>query len=236
MTAIFKREFKSYFTSSVGYIVLAILFFFGGYFFWGSNLSSNLADLTAVYSNLMSIVLMAVIPVLTMRLFSEEKRQKTDQALLTAPVSLTGIVAGKFLAALLLYALGIAVTFLYAIIVAFYQTPDWVLIMGNYLGLLLLGGAMIAIGMLISSLTESMFVAALLTFSASFLLMSLDSLITVFTDAEWVISAVGFLSVTARYSNFAMGLINYNDVIFFLCMEALFVFLTVRVLDRKRWS
>ena len=103
MAAIFKREFKAYFTSPIGYFVLAILFFFAGWFFYAGNLTANSADLTSVYSSLFSIVLLAVLPILTMRLFSDEKRQKTDQALLTAPVSLTGIVMGKFLAALLLY-------------------------------------------------------------------------------------------------------------------------------------
>lgn len=236
MSAIFKRELKAYFTSPIGYIVLAILFAFGGWFFYSNNLAYNTADLTAVYSNLFSIVLLAVLPILTMRLFSDEKRQKTDQALLTAPVSLTGIVMGKFLAALVLYAVGIAITFVYALIIAFQVTPDWMVIIGNYLGLLLMGGAIIAVGVLISSLTESMFVAALITFGISFILVMLDNLTVVFNGNGFVEMVVNFLSVSQRYSNFTMGLINYNDVIFFLSVQALFLFLTVRTLDRKRWS
>ncbi len=236
MAAIFKREFKAYFTSPIGYFVLAILFFFSGWFFYAGNLSTNSADLSSVYNSLFSIVLLAVLPILTMRLFSDEKRQKTDQALLTAPVSLTGIVIGKFLAALLLFAIGIAITFVYAVIVAFQVTPDWMVIIGNYLGLLLLGGAVIGIGLMISSLTESMFIAALGTFGVSFLLVMLDNLTTIFSGNTLVKSVVDFLSVSQRYNNFTMGLINYNDVIFFLSIQALFLFLTVRVLDHKRWS
>lgn len=236
MAAIFKREFKAYFTSPIGYFVLAILFLFAGLFFYGNNLTANSADLSGVYGSLFSIVLLAVLPILTMRLFSDEKRQKTDQALLTAPVSLTGIVMGKFLAALLLYALGIAITFVYAIVIAFQVTPDWMVIIGNYLGLLLLGGAVIAIGLLISSLTESMFISALCTFGVSFVLVMLDSLSTIFTDNALVKTVIDFLSVAQKYNNFTMGLINYNDVIFFLSVQALFLFLTVRMLDRKRWS
>ena len=171
-----------------------------------------------------------------MRLFSDEKRQKTDQALLTAPVSLTGIVMGKFLAALLLYALGIAITFVFAVIIAFQVTPDWMVVIGNYLGLLMMGGAVIAIGLLISSLTESMFISALGTFGVSFVLVMMDSLSTIFSDNTVVKTIIDFLSISSRYNHFTLGLINYNDVVFFLSIQALFLFLTVRVLDRKRWS
>lgn len=236
MAAIFKREFKAYFTSPIGYFVLAILFFFAGLYFYGNNLLANSADLSLVYSSLFSIVMLAVLPILTMRLFSEEKKQKTDQALLTAPVSLTGIVMGKFLAAIVLFALGIAITFVYAVIIAFQVTPDWMVIIGNYLGLLLLGGAVIAVGVLISSLTESMFISALGTFGVSFVLVMLDSLTSIFSGNAVVETVVNFLSVSQKYNNFTMGIINYNDVIFFLSIQALFLFLTVRVLDHKRWS
>lgn len=236
MAAIFKREFKAYFFSPIGYFVLAILFFFSGWFFYAGNLAMNSADLSTVYNSLFSIVLLAVLPILTMRLFSDEKRQKTDQALLTAPVSLSGIVLGKFFAALVLFALGIAITLVYAVIIAFLVTPDWSMILGNYLGLLLLGGAVISIGLLISSLTESMFISALGTFGVSFVLVMLDNLTAIFSGNEFVAAVVSFLSIAQRYNNFTLGLIQYNDIIFFLSIMALFLFLTVRVLDRKRWS
>lgn len=236
MAAIFKREFKAYFFSPIGYFVLAILFLFSGGFFYLYNLLSSSPDLTYVYNGLFSIVLLAVLPILTMRLFSDEKRQKTDQALLTAPVSLSGIVLGKFLAALVLFALGIAITLIYAVIIAFLVTPDWSMILGNYLGLLLLGGAVISIGLLISSLTESMFISALGTFGVSFILVMLDYLTAIFSGNEAVAAIVNFLSVSQRYNNFTLGLIHYNDIIFFLSIMALFLFLTVRVLDHKRWS
>lgn len=236
MAAIFKREFKAYFFSPIGYFVLAILFLFSGGFFYLYNLLSSSPDLTYVYNGLFSIVLLAVLPILTMRLFSDEKRQKTDQALLTAPVSLSGIVLGKFLAALVLFALGIAITLIYAVIIAFLVTPDWSMILGNYVGLLLLGGAVISIGLLISSLTESMFISALGTFGVSFILVMLDYLTAIFSGNEAVAAIVNFLSVSQRYNNFTLGLIHYNDIIFFLSIMALFLFLTVRVLDHKRWS
>ena len=235
MTAVFKREFRSFFTSPVGYVVLAVLFCFSGYFFFVYNLASGSADMSSVYGNLFTIVLLLVLPVLTMRLFSDEKRQKTDQALLTAPTSLTGIVVGKFLSALLMFAIGLSITIVYAVVIAVQVTPDWMVIIGNLLGLLLLGGMVISIGMLISSLTESQFIAALGTFVVSFALLMIDNLKYLF-NASWLATIVDFLSINPRYNDFTIGVIHYDDILFFLSMQVLFLFLTVRVLDRKSWS
>ena len=236
MSAIFKREFKTFFTSPIGYFVLAVLFGFSGFYFFATNMYAGSADLSGVFGGLFTIVLLLVLPVLTMRLLSDDKRQRTDQALLTAPVSLTGIALGKFLAALLLFAIGISITLVFAVIIAFQVTPDWLVIVGNYVGLLLLGGMVIAIGLFISSLTESQFIAALGTFVVSFAMIMVDSLGSVFSSVKWITSVVYFISVSSRYSDFTSGVINYDNVVFFLSLQALFVFLTVRVLDRKRWS
>ncbi|MBO5797933.1 MAG: ABC transporter permease subunit [Clostridia bacterium] len=236
MSAIFKREFRMYFTTPLGYVVLFILFLVGGWAFTGSNLLSGSSDLAFVYDLLFYICLLIVLPVLTMQLLSEEKRQRTDQALLTAPVSLTGIALGKFLAALLVFAIGISITLIYAVVIAFQVVPDWLVIFGNYVGLLLLGGLIISIGLLISSFTESQFVAVIVTFMISFMIMMIDQLTEVFTSNTTVVAIVDFFSVYQRYVNFTVGSINYADVIFFLSMQALFVFLTVRSLDRKRWG
>ena len=235
MTAVFKREFRAFFTSPVGYVVMAVLFCFSGWFFFLYNLASGSADMSSVFGNLFTIVLLLVLPILTMRLFSEEKRQKTDQALLTAPTSLTGIVVGKFLSALLMFAIGLSITIVYAVVIAVQVTPDWMVIIGNFLGLLLLGGMVISIGMLISSLTESLFIAALGTFVVSFALLMIDNLKYLF-NASWLATIVDFLSINQRYNDFTIGVIHYDDILFFLSMQVLFLFLTVRVLDRKRWS
>ena len=236
MSAIFKKELRSYFTSPLGYIVLAVVFFFAGLFFFMYNMSYGAVSLSYVYNNLYTVVMLLVLPVLTMRLFSDEKRQKTDQALFTAPTSLTALVVGKFLAALLLFALSMAITLVFAIIIATKTTPEWLVIFGNYLGIILLGGMIIAIGLLISCLTESQFIAAIGTFGISFLLILLDQVGGVFQGVEWLNKALTFLSVNTRYTNFTSGLVRYDNVIFFLSMQALFLFLAVRVLDRKRWK
>lgn len=236
MGAVFRRELRSFFTNPIGYIVLAVMFCVSGYFFFYYNLSVNSADLTNVFVKLFSIVLLAL-PFLTMRLFSEEKRLKSDQALLTAPVSLTGIVLGKFFATLLLYVIGLSITLVYAAIIAFGgAVPDWTLIIGNFLGLTLVGGLIIAVGVFVSSLTESQVIAAVGTLAVSLLLMCVDLVGALFASFKWIHDTAEFLSVTARYTDFALGLIYYDNVFFFLSLQALFIFLTVRVLDKKRWN
>lgn len=236
MTAVFKREFKTYFTSPIGYCVIALMFALTSLLFINYNLSYLSPDLTVVFQNLQSYMLLLVLPVLTMRLMSDDKRQKTDQLLFTSPVGLTGIVVGKFLAALLLFAISCSMTLICAVIIAFKTTPDWLVIMGNYVGLLMLGGMVIALGLLISCLTESQFIAALGTFIVSLLLLMIDNLTVWFAGAAWLADVTAFLSVTQRYASFAAGTLQYDDIIFFLSMQALFLFLTVRLLDRKRWN
>mgnify|MGYP002570360888 CR=1 FL=1 len=235
MSAIFKREFKTFFTSPIGYFVLAVLFGFSGFYFFATNMYAGSADLSGVFGGLFTIVLLLVLPVLTMRLLSDDKRQRTDQALLTAPVSLTGIALGKFLAALLLFAIGISITLVFAVIIAFQVTPDWLVIVGNYVGLLLLGGMVIAIGLFISSLTVSQIIAAIGTFIISVLLMYMDSLASVVSN-EVLSTAIQWFSFNDRYSTFTQGMFSISSVIFFISVVAVFVFLTARKVESRRWS
>lgn len=235
MSAVFKREFRSFFSSPVGYIVVAAIAFFSGLFFYFINILGFNPDLSYVFGSLFPFVLI-ILPLVTMRLFSDEKRQKTDQALLTSPVSITGIVMGKFFAAMLVYVISLMLMIVFAMIIAFQVTPDWTIIIGNYIGIILLGGLIISIGLLISSLTESQLIAAIGTLGISFLLILMDSFAAQFSNLTILTTVVNFLSVSQRYSSFTSGIIAYDDIIFFLSMQALFLFLTVRVLDRKRWS
>ena len=235
MGAIFRREFKSFFTNPIGYVVLAVMFCASGLFFFMYNMAGGMSSLSYLYSNLFTIVLL-IIPFLTMRLFSEEKRQKTDQAFLTAPTGLTGIVLGKFFAALFLFALSLSITLVYALVIAMKVTPDWMVLAGNFVGLLLVGGSIIAIGLMISTLTESQVIAALGTLAVSVILMSVDMLSSIFSSITWLADAINFLSISTRYSNFTVGLIEYDNIIFFLSLQALFIFISVRVLDSRRWK
>ena len=160
MFAIFKRELKAYFTSPLGYVFLAIFYAFSGLFFYIFSLSVGSTDISSVFL-MMFIVLMVFVPLLTMRLLSEDKKQKTDQLILTAPVSLLSIVMGKFLAAYAIFAIGVAVMPVYGFVMSTFATVSWLPIWGNTVGLLLLGGIFVSIGLFISSLTENQMIAAI---------------------------------------------------------------------------
>ena len=233
MFAILKRELSAYFASPIGYIYLAVFYVFSGYFFFGV-LYSNTTSLSNVFNGMFTII-MLLIPILTMRLLSEDRKNKTDQALLTAPINLISLVMGKFLSALIVYALGVAITLVYAIIIATFARPDWMVICGNIVGMLLLGAALIAIGMFISALTENQVIAAVGGFAAGFSLILVDSLSTLVT-IDWLSSFISGLSFMVRYDEFTSGILDISNVLFFVSGCAVFIFFTVRVFEKRRWS
>lgn len=233
MRAIYKRELSAYFSSSIGFVYLSVFYFFSGLFFY-IILLSNTADLTPVFTSMFTIVLM-LIPILTMKLLSEDKKQKTDQALLTAPIGLTGIVLGKYLAALTVYSIGLLINVAFGFILSGFASPEWLVIIGNILGMLFLGSALIAVGTFISSLTESQVIAAVSTFAISLVLLLLDSIIGQI-PVPFLNEIAGWISFNARFVPFSMGIINYANIVFFISVAAVFVFLTTRILDRRRWS
>ena len=233
MSAILRREFATYFRAPLGYIYLAIFYFFGGQFF-SSVLYSMTNDISIIFSSMFSIMLFTI-PLLTMRLMSEDKRLKTDQALLTAPVSLNGIVWGKFLAAFALFGIGIAITVIYFLILSAMASPQWNIFFGNLLGIILLGAALISIGMFISSLTESQMIAAIGGFAAMFFIFLIESIASLI-PISWLGDAIKQLSFTTRYNDFTSGILDFTHILFFLSVVVIFNFLTVRILERKRWS
>ena len=235
MLSIFKREFNSYFTNPMGYVFLAVFYFFSGMYF-SMILKYNTTDITVVFSYLFQ-VLMFIIPLLCMRLMSDEKRQKTDQLLLTSPVSITGLVMGKFLAALAIYAIGLAVTVVYAIILSFFATPEWAVIVGNIFGSLIMGAAMIAICLLISACTESQIIAAIGGLAAMLMLWLLEHVASLLPDSlSWLGTALSQLSFSSRYDNFCQGILNIGDVLFYISAIVVFLFFNVRVIEKRRWS
>lgn len=234
MTAIIKRELSAYFNAAVGYIVLAVYFFFSGWFFYLYCLYSDSASLSNVFSG-MILIIVFLIPLTTMKSFAEEKRQKTDQALLTAPVNLTEIVMGKFIAAFLLYLLCNAIFLLYAVFIAFFTTPDWVAILTTLLGMLLMGAALIAIDLFISVLTESQAIAAIFAIGAGLLIYMIDTL-AVHVDIEFFKNILYGISFSRHFYAFNYGVITLSGVVFFLSVTGLFLFLCVRMLEKRRWS
>ncbi len=240
MSAIIKREFISYFNSAIGYVVLAVYTFFSGMFFHAYCLMGNTTSMTYVFLSMLMIV-MLLIPIITMRSFAEEKRQKTDQALLTAPVSLTEIVLGKFLGAFLLFCVCNLIYIFYAIILSFYAQVDWAVLVCTLFGILLLGAALIALDMFISALTESQVIAAVLSMGVGLLIYMFNSLTNLVSSnlPDWLYDfLLGFLngiSFDNHFTNFINGIIYIPSVLFFLSVAAIFLFLCVRVFETRRW-
>lgn len=234
MTAVFKREFKSYFTSPIGYIFIAIMMFMEGFAFAGSYGRSDLSYVfTNSYTFLFTFIL---IPVLTMRTLSEDRRQKTDQALMTSPVSLWGIVLGKFFATLSVYVMSFAITIVFQVIVALQDVSvNWLVYIGNVLGIIFLGSALTSLGIFVSSLTESQLVSAVVSFAISLLIYELDYFATLITN-KFFNRIVEWISFSGRYNTFCQGILDYSNAVFFIGFAAIFLFLTVRVLDKRRYS
>jgi ABC-2 type transport system permease protein len=233
MIAIFKREFKAYFSTPIGYIFLAAFYFFLGIFFF--TLFSNGSPAISKILSSMSTVIFFLLPVITMRTMSEDKRQKIDQILLTSPVKLSSIVLGKFFAALAVFAIGFAPTLIFEIIFAAFVSVNIFSYLYSLLGIMLLGGTLIAIGIFISSLTESTVVSAIITFLINIVLI----LITLFTSIiqnETIVKIISAISFTNVFQSFSDTIFSIADIIYFLSFIAAFLFLSVRSLEKRRWS
>lgn len=234
MRAIIKRELYSYFCSPMAYVVMAIFLFFSGIFFTMICLGNSTSELNYVFSN-MCLVTIFITPILCMRLLSDEKRLRTDQALLTSPVSILSIVLGKFFSACILFLICMSIFVIYGFTLSFFVTPKWSVIICNCLGLFLLAAALIAIDVFLSSLTESQVIAAVTGFAAGLFVYLLDNVASA-VSVSFFNKALTSVSFLTHYQNFTVGLLSLSDVVFFLSVAALFIFLTVRVIEKRRWS
>ena len=294
MIAIFKRELRAYFLTPIGSIYMGLFLLITGLFFTFGNLFSQSSHYTGFLGTILFIYLFGI-PLLTMRLFSEEKRQRTDQLLLTCPVSITEIVCGKFLAALSVYTMTLVVTILYAVIINIYGDLLVWETAGSYIGFFFLGASYIAVGVFISASTENQLTAALVTFFSLLLIWLIDPiaqmvpsdtfaglisagvlalvviLLLFLNTRNWFIVLVtavlaaavilflyfyttgytprfrsvyagflqrflGWFSLNRRYQNFAMGLLKFDALMYYITFSGLFLFLTVRLIEKRRWN
>ena len=286
MTAIYKKEIRTYFTHMMGYIFLAFMLLLVGIWFSMISISGQNSNFHMVLSNI-TMFFFILIPVLTMRLFSEEARQKTDQLLFTSPLSVMQIVLGKFLAATTLFLISVAVTAVFPLMVMNYGSLPVSQIMGTYIGFFLIGMACIAVGVFISVLTDNQIIAAIATVGAVFVMFIIEAIalsmptttfaslifvgvIVLAVAAIWynstknvmavlVVAALGlgiagglylannlffdgiivrtllWLSIYSRFNNFAMGILNLNDIVYYISFSALFIYLTANVIEKRRW-
>lgn len=288
MFAIYKRELKTYFNSMIGFVFLAFFLIIIGLYTWAYNFSYGIGNFE-VTLNQVAFLFILLIPILTMRIVSEDYRQKTDQMLLTAPVSITQVVMGKYLAVLSLFLIGVAVISIYPAVIASYGTDvRLVLAYGGIFGFALLGASYIAIGMFISSLTESQLIAAVLSFVVMllcYLVPGLSSMLPTSAISQLLIVVIGililcfafynmtqnevltialaivaeaaaiivyavksslyegliskildWLAVSDRYNNFAMGIMDYSALLYYLSIIFIFNFLTVQVMTKKKFN
>lgn len=243
MKAIFKRELSSYFKSPLGYIFLGLFVSYSALMFLFSTVPYQTSDMSNYFVSVCYIFILAV-PLITMKMFSEERKQKTDQLWLTAPVKVSSVVMGKFLSALSVLAIGIAVTFIFLVFLALYGNPAVIQSIIGYIGVLLYGAMLIAMGMLISSLTQNQIISAVITLAAIGIFSIVPTMGIDFSGLfDGAFSFVGtalngmlaFIDINARFYDFAKGTLNIVPLVYFISITALFVFLTVCVIERRRW-
>lgn len=289
MRAIYNRELKSYFTSATGYIFMTVFLIISGIFFVLTDILTPKPTTyyTPVLSNI-TFVFLILVPIITMRTISEESHQKTDQLLFTSPVSLTEIVLGKYLAAVTLFLITLLITCIYPLILSLFGSIAVWEVIGGYIGFALLGCSLIAIGIFISSLTESQIAAAMGTFGVLLFILVIDwiqqgvpstmssgivfaallaailaAIIYYSTKNIYITSGVailgaaaiiivyivkktlyegfiskflGWFSLLQRYNEFSMGMLNVSSIIYYISFSAAFIFLTIRIIEKRRWS
>lgn len=233
MKAIFKREFKNFFITPIGYIFIGFFMLMSAIMFVMNVMEPQIADLSGFFASL-SVVLVVLVPILTMRLLAEEKRNKTDQLLFTAPVTMTEIVLGKFFATAAIYGLVLVCTWIFPIIMMIVSKPVVGIMISQYVGFFLLGLVFISIGLYISALTENQIISAIASFGILLVLVLLDSF-AANISIPIVANIVSWLSITARFEDFFIGILNPAVIIYYLSITALFVYFTIQTLEKRRF-
>jgi ABC-2 type transport system permease protein len=248
---IFQKEIKSYFASPIAYGLMAFFALLAGYFFYiyiamfvARSMESQMfgrpqpMDLNEwivrpILMNI-SVIGLFLIPMITMRLFAEEKRSGTIELLATSPIRDIEIILGKWLAALSLYAIILGLSLLNMMVLFLYGKPDWRPLLAGYLGLLLQGGCLLAVGTFISNTSRNQIIAGTATFAVCLMLWILDWRSSIDPSATWA-KVLGYCSVVSHFEPFAKGVIDSKDVIFYISMIFLGLFLTSRSMESLRW-
>ena len=217
MFAILKKEFKSYFLSPIGYVVIGIFLFVFSVFFYLTVISSPTVDLGALYYYTALYGLIIIAPILTMRMFAEERKSGTEQLILTSPVSMVGVVFGKFIAAMCVIIITLLVSFMYFFIVKFFGEPNLSAILVHMLGA-------ISIGMFASSITENQIIAGIITIAFLVMTLFMQDLNSFFEN----------LSIMNFYSYFPRGVISLKEIIGLTSFTAMFISFTIIVMQRRK--
>ena len=234
MLAIYKREMRAYFTTAQGYLFMAIFLCASGFLFSLTTLLMQSSD-TATYFQFLLYGYIVIIPLITMKSFAEEKKAKTEQLLLTSPVSLVGMVMAKFLAAFTLFCGTVVISMLYYLVLGLYGDPNWAKVIGCTIGMILVSSCFIAIGLFISALTENQFVAAMGTIGVLAGLVVV-AVINGIIDNYFVRLIFDWISIYSRFTNFTQGIFDIASAFYYVSMCAVFLFLCVRVYEKRRFA
>lgn len=231
MKAIFKREMSAYFTSPLGYVFIGVFMLLAGSQFRNALFVQKTGSFQYILASCMA-TLVLLIPIITMRLLAEEKANKTDQLLLASPVKVWEIVAGKFMAAMSVFLISVATTLPYLVIVAKWGEVVLSEVIAAYIGYILIGALIIAMGLFISATTESQIVAAVITYGV---IMALLFMSDVTTGIAFIDNILGYLSILEWANAFFRSIISLSGVVYYLSFTAVFLFATVRKVESRRW-
>lgn len=224
MWAIYKKELKSYFLSPIGYVVVGILLFTCTVFFYVTTISVGSTDLGGLYFYAALYGLMIVAPILTMRMFAEERKNGTEQLILTSPVSIVGVVFGKFLAAMSVILITVLISFMYFGIICYFGNPNIIVLLAMMLGFILVSAAAISFGMFASSLTENQIIAGVITIAFLIISIFLPELGKGFPD----------ISIMNFYQKFQVGVISLTEVVSAVTFIFTFIAFTIIVMQRRK--
>ncbi len=226
-----RREWQVSFQSPLAYVLLGIWMLLAGYFYVSILLGNQTTNLSALYQNLI-ILLLFIAPLLTMRLLAEERRTGSEELMLTAPLSPAQWVAGKYIGALLVWTVFSVVSLLFPLVTSRLGTLDWGITASSFLGLWLFGASTLAIGIFASSLTENQVVAAMVSFAVVLLFYATTWIQT----TGWVSTLLTYVSMPGQLNNFTLGVIGVQNLIYFVSLIFGFLFISVRAVDLRRWT
>lgn len=232
MNAIIKKELRIYFSTPIAWVFIAIMMCVSSIFFTIYNLFNANSSVSVIFS-LLPWLFVIMIPVLTMRLIAEERSLKTDQLLLTAPISVSSIVWGKLIAALTVFGISILLMLIFPVILMFYAGVEWGTVFTNYLGFFLLGTSLISIGIFVSSLTENQFTAAIITI-AVLLSMFVFSSVDVSVGIAFADKILDVLKILNHFDAFFIGVLNLTDALYYISIAVIFAMLTIYRMEKRK--
>lgn len=234
MLAIYKKEMRTYFTTPLGYVFIAVFLAVSGFVFAFSTFQTKTSDVSG-YFQLMIFGYIVIIPLLTMRSFAEERRTRTEQLLMTSPVTIPAMVFAKFLAAFTMFAGTVLLSCVYYLPLFGYGEPNVGRAVGCLIAMLLLGMCFIAVGIFVSTLTESTVTASIGTMTI-LLVFVVAAIFNNLIDSYVIRSVLSWISVYSRYVNFTYGIFDIAAAVYYVSITAVFLFLAVRVYERRRYA